>query len=103
MDDRLDGVIIARLAVPHSTDTVVLFDPKRRPDGVLAWHPFPNVVRLAADGTVVWRSELLSHETTAKCWLGVDWTEGRLVATTYSYVCELDPATGRIIEETFTK
>jgi hypothetical protein len=103
MDDRLDGVIIARLTMPDSTDTVVLLDPERRPDRVLAWHPFPNVLRVTTDGAVVWQCELLSHETTAKCWLGIGWTEGRLLATTFSYVCELDPVTGKIIHETFTK
>ena len=103
VDDRLEGVVTARLLLPGCTDTIVLLDPEHRPEGLCSCHPFPNVARVTVNGSVVWRSELLPQETTAKCWNRITWDGARLLASTYSYVCELDPVTGRIVSETFTK
>lgn len=97
------GVVIAELDVEGSADSIVLLDPERRPAQVLAWHPFPNVLRVTRDGKVVWRSALMPDETTAKCWLRVEWVDGVLRTWTYSYDCELDPDTGLIVRSTFTK
>ena len=103
MERSIDGgVVIAEVAVPGSTDSIVLLDPEQRPAGVLAWHPFANVLRVTSTGEVVWRCALLPHETTAKCWLSMDWTESLRVST-YSYNCELDPMTGAIAHTEFTK
>ncbi len=93
---------MASVSIPGTDDSVVLLDPERRPDGVLPWHPFPNVVRVTPEGKVVWRAELVPGETTAKCWLGIE-SDMSLRAWTYSYDCGLDPETGRIINTTFTK
>ncbi len=93
---------MASTAVPGTNDVVVLLDPERRPDGVLAWHPFRNILRVTPSDEVVWRAELVPGETTAKCWHGVKF-DGILQAWTYSSNCEPDPATGRIIDTTFTK
>jgi len=104
VDQVIDGgVVIAKLGVAESTDSIVLLDPKRRPAQVLGWHPFPNVLRVTSAGDVIWRSALVPRETAAKCWLDVDWVDGRLRARTYSYDCELDPDTGQIVQSTFTK
>lgn len=97
------GIVIAELGVEGSADSIVLLDPERRPAQVLAWHPFPNVLRVTRDGETVWRRALVPEETTAKCWLRVDWVDGALHTWTYSYDCELDPDTGRIIRSTFTR
>lgn len=96
-------MVVTTLELPGTTDVVILLDPDQRPGDVLPWHPFQNIVRIASDGTVIWRSELVPGETTAKCWDAVDWVDGRLRATTYSYTCELDPASGRIVDSVFTK
>jgi hypothetical protein len=97
------GIVVAELGVEGSADSIVLLDPERRPARVLSWHPFPNVLRVTGDGEIVWRSALVPEETTAKCWLGVNWVDGALRTWTYSYDCELDPDTGQIIRSTFTK
>ena len=96
------GSVVAELSVPGSDDVVVLLDPDNRPAGVLAWHPFQNVLRLSASGEIMWRAELVPAESTARCWVRVEFDKV-LTAWTYSYVCELDPATGRIVNTTFVK
>ena len=100
--DVIEGVVVASLPAPGSTDRVVLLDPAKRPDGALPWHPFPNVLRVSASGEVRWRSELVPGETTAKCWVSIEWAHA-LTARTFSYECDLDPSTGRIVETRFTK
>jgi hypothetical protein len=97
------GFVIGELAVEGSTDSVVLLDPDRRPEHVPAWHPFRNVLRVTRGDEVVWRSELVRDETTAKCWLRVHWDGESLRAHTYSYDCELDPSTGQLNGSAFTK
>ena len=97
------GIVIAELGVEWSADAIGLLVRERRPAKVLAWHPFPNVLRVTRDGEIVWRSALVPEETTAKCWLRVEWVDGALRTWTHSYDCELDPDTGRIIRSTFTK
>ena len=99
----LESRVSRLLLVPDSDDAIVLLSGERRPPGVLAWHPFPNVVRLAPSGAEVWRSELVPGETAAKCWHRIDWDGSRLLAWTYSWTCELDPVTGRILASRFDK
>jgi hypothetical protein len=96
------GEVVATVGLPGTDDVVVLLDPERRPEGVLPWHPFHNIVRITPSGDINWRAELVPGETTAKCSHRVEF-DGALRAWTYSYVCELDASTGRIIESTFTK
>lgn len=96
------GVVRSSVDLPDTDDVIVLLDPERRPDGVLPWHPFPNILRVAASGEIKWRSELIPQETTAKCWMGVSF-DGSLRAWTYSYDAELDPETGRLLTSRFTK
>lgn len=103
MERRVDGgVVAASVRVPASDDEIVLLDPDQRPEGVEAWHPFHNILRLGSAGDVLWRAELLPSETTAKCWTGVSFDDA-LRATTYSWVCELDPDSGRIVSSMFVK
>jgi hypothetical protein len=96
------GVVVASVPLPDTDDVVVLLDPERRPDGVLPWHPFHNVLRVSPSGEIGWRAELVPGETTAKCWHAIRFG-GVLRASTYSFDCVLDPDTGRIVESTFTK
>jgi hypothetical protein len=103
MERTVDGCVVAAVVeLPGTDDTVVLLDPDRRPDGVEAWHPYHNIVRVNPDGVLRWRAELLPQETTAKCWLGLRF-DGSLRATTYSWKCELDPESGPIVSSKFTK
>ena len=97
------GVVVTRLDIEGSTDSIVLLDPDHRPPEVLAWQPFPNVLRVTSGGDVVWRSALVPEETTAKCWLTLEWSGDHLRARTYSFECELDPASGQIVRKTFTR
>lgn len=96
------GTVAPELPVPESGDVIVLIDPDQRPAGVLPWHPFQNVLRSAPNGEVVWRTELVPGESKAKCGMRVQF-DHVLTAWTYSYVCELDPVTGHIVNSTFTK
>lgn len=90
--------------LPDTADVVILLDPECRPQGVMAWHPFPNVLRIDPEGTVKWRSELAPNETTAKCWLDLGYdNSGSLQVGTYSFRCLLDPETGRITSTVFDK
>jgi hypothetical protein len=99
----VDGGVVSKvLRVSGSDDVVVLLDPDRRPEGVLDWHPFHNVLRVTPTDEIRWRAELVPSETAAKCWLGIEWGTS-LRAWTYSYECVLDAETGKITRSTFTK
>ncbi len=91
------------LPVPNSEDLIVLLDPERRPPGVEAWHPFPNILRIGRSGDVLWRCAILPQETAWKCYLSVEWEGEKLVAAAPSYRVILDPASGAIIDCEFTK
>jgi hypothetical protein len=91
------------LPVVDSGDAVLLLHCDHRPVGVEDWHPFFNLIRVAPDGTIRWRAELVPQETVWKCYLQVEWRDGRLGALAASYECTIDPATGRLIEAVFTK
>ena len=93
-------VTIVRLA--DTADVVILLDPDRRPQGIMAWYPFPNVLRITPQGVVKWRAELLPNETTAKCWLDLRY-DGSLQVSTYSFSSVLDPETGRITSTVFDR
>ena len=84
-----------------SDDAIVLLDPDQRPEGVLPWHPFFNLLRVAANGEVVWRAPMV--ERSVKSWVSVSYEDDKLFASAWSWSCELDPATGRIIDKVFTK
>lgn len=99
----LDGGVVAEVVeLPDTDDTVVLLDPERRPDGVLRYHPFPNILRVGPNDEVRWRAELVPSETAWKCWLGVAF-DGSLRAWTASCNCVLDGETGQMVETTFVK
>ena len=60
MERTIDGgVVLASTAVPGTDDLVVLLDPERRPDGVLPWHPFRNILRVTPADEIVWHAELV--------------------------------------------
>jgi hypothetical protein len=89
-------------SLPRTPDGVVLLDWMDRPPGIEAGHPYQNVLRIRADGSIVWRAELPSGET-VKSFTATSWDEGKLIAQAWSHRCVLDPETGHILETTFTK
>jgi hypothetical protein len=72
------------------------------PAGVEKWHPFYNLVRVSPSGVVRWRAELVPGDPW-QYYLAVEWFGRVLQARASSYVCTIDPASGRLIEATFTK
>src|SRR4051812_49133039 len=95
--------VSGRHPIPGTDDEIVLLDPEQRPGGVLDWHPFENVLRVAPDGVVRWRGELVKEETTVKAYLGLRSVGRLVVAWTWSWNVELDLATGSIVGRRFTK
>ena len=63
-----------------------------------------NLLRLASDGSVVWRAEP-PEASAGDSWVSVETDKaGRLVANSWScWRAALDPATGRVISKYFTK
>lgn len=83
------------VAVPGTDRAVVLLDwaEDALPEGVMSWHPFPNLVCIEPSGEVVWRAELPDGE---RCYMEVRVEDGTLVGESYGRRCELDPAFGYI-------
>ncbi|HEX3567261.1 MAG TPA: hypothetical protein VHU17_17980 [Acidimicrobiales bacterium] len=98
-----EDMVIRELPISGSDDVIVLLDPEHRPEGVEAWHPFPNILRLTSAREVLWRCALLPQETAWKCYLSVGWEGDRLIAEAPSYKVTLDPGSGAIIGSVFTK
>ena len=85
------------LPVPDSDDCLVLLLYDRGPATA-----FRNLLRCRPDGVVVWRAEL--PDRGADAYVGVRWMGEHLVAGSWSgFEVRLDPGTGRILEQTFTK
>ena len=49
----------ATLDLPASEDQIILLDPEDRPEGVLPWHPFHNLLRVGPGANIVWRADLI--------------------------------------------
>jgi len=86
-------------AVECDGRVVVLFDPN-------AFHErfgqFENVVGLSSSGEVLWKAELPTSRSGDRYYrLACD--RALTAASVYSFVCELDPATGRIVRKEFVK
>jgi hypothetical protein len=73
------------------------------PRGVLAWHPFDNVVRITADGEVKCRAERLPEATAWKCWVRIGLVDEELHEWTASYEAVVGHGTGQIVRSLFTK
>src|SRR5580693_9184731 len=67
------------LSIPGTNDVIVLCNAdERRERG-----PFRNLLRVAPDGSVVWRADL-PGETGDDAYVAVRWVGGKLVANTWS-------------------
>jgi len=84
--------------IPGSDDALVLLDYMGEPAG-----PCRNLVRIQADGQIVWRAELPSSSNT-EAYVAVDIDGGLLVAKSWTgYRVILDELTGKIRESNYTK
>lgn len=63
---------------------------------------FGNVIGVDSDGEVAWRADLPSDEPTDYYLRVASW-EPFLVNSFSSYLCEIDPRTGKIFSEKFMK
>ena len=103
MSETVDGgFVLKRVGLPDTEDSVVLLDPDRRPEGVLPWHPFANLLRVTPGGEVVWRAEPLAGDDW-KCWVGVASDDRTLRAWGSAHVCVIDVESGSIVSSSFTK
>jgi hypothetical protein len=89
-------------ALPGTSDAIVVLDWMDRPKGVGSWHPCQNLLRIRPDGSIVWQASLPSAET-LKRFTAAEWSDGKLIAHTWSYECEVDPETGQLLTTAFTK
>ena len=99
----VDGLVAHKaIALPGTSDGIVVMDWGHRPPGVEDWHPFPNLLRIRPDGKPVWSAEL-PLGLGEKSYTGVEWRDGTLVGFLWSNAAELDPATGAVRRTWFTK
>ncbi len=84
------------LSAPDSDDFLVLLRYDRGPK------TFQNLLRIRPDGSVVWQAEL--PDRIFDTYVGMEWSDGRLTAGSWSgFEVVLDPDTGRILSQKFTK
>ncbi|HVJ16859.1 MAG TPA: hypothetical protein VM686_15570 [Polyangiaceae bacterium] len=102
---RVDGKpAVECWLVPGTTDVIVLLEheagPRNAFGDVVTW---PNLVRVARPGSIVWRAEP-RQEPGQDRWIAVDFDGEALVASTWScWRCTLDVETGRVLRSEFTK
>jgi hypothetical protein len=98
---EIDGRLAWRaMALPGTDDGVVVFDWIDVPAGVERWHPYENLSRVRLDGSIVWTAPLPTGE---KSYTQAAWDEGRLIGHGWASAVELDPETGHIRSQWFTK
>lgn len=86
-------------AVGLPTCVVVMYDPDASPR---SWGTFPNLAGFDAMGQQLWVTEPPTTDS-GDCYVQLASSDA-LVAWSWScYMCEIDPATGRILSRVFTK
>jgi hypothetical protein len=85
-------------SIPGSEHGLALYDyyrPRKRSG------PFQNLVRVQADGSIIWRASLPTGDDT---YTAAEMDGEKLVAWSWQcYRVQIDIETGRILEQTFTK
>ena len=96
------GRVLDVVALPGTDRAVVLLDwaEEALPEGVMSWHPFPNLVCIDAEGTEIWRAELPDGE---RCYVEVAVEDDTLVGSSYARRCELDPDSGFVTSTSVTR
>jgi len=86
-------------AIESNDRVVVLFDP----DAYTAkFGQFPNLIAVSREGTKLWTAELPTT-TSGDRYYRLIRGESLRAASIYSFVCEIDPRTGRILRKEFVK
>jgi hypothetical protein len=78
---------------------VVLYDPDADPRG---WGTFRNLAAFDRRGQRVWLAETPTS-TTGDCYYQIASAEPLVAYSTQSFICTIDPLTGRITDRVFTK
>lgn len=86
-------------AIESNDRVVVLFDP----DAYTAkFGQFPNLIAISRNGRKLWTAELPTT-TSGDRYYRLVRGESLRAASIYSFVCDLDPRTGRILRKEFVK
>ena len=85
-------------AFAYDSNVIVLFDP----DAGLKIPNFANLVCYGNDGEKIWVAELPTNKT-ADTYCGIISRSPLLLYSFCSYDVEIDPNTGKIIKQNFTK
>ena len=86
------------IELPDEDAAIVLV---QRP-GRASW-AISNVLKVSGTGSIVWEAEIGAFAG-ADTYVGIRWTDGKLTANTWTgWLAKLDPATGRILGQTFVK
>jgi hypothetical protein len=95
--DGRDAVHV--VALPRTNDAVVLLKWPAGHDGkVSRIGTWTNLVRIASDGSIVWRAVGLDLEDR---WTAVRWANGLFASTWTGFAVTLDPDTGEVLSRTF--
>lgn len=94
--------VYSAIALPNTDDAVAILEYEAGPrvdhNRVQGW---PNLVRVRADGSVVWRATAIDADDS---WVEVRCSDGRLKGHTWSgWLVTLAPDTGLHISKEFTK
>jgi len=103
---RPDGhAAVSVVSLPGADDAVVLLSPESGPRNPLGQlKKWPNLVRVRADGAVVWRAPAGQGSGEGDWWVSVDIKGDTLYANTWScYRCQLDQESGTTVSSVFTK
>ena len=103
---RPDGCpVVFATSLPGTDDAIALLNAESGPRNSLGdAKGWPHLVRVRADGTVVWRAAAGLEASDQDWWVSVDVTADGLFANTWScYRRRLDEASGRVLSSVFTK
>lgn len=86
-------------AIEYEDRVVVLFDPEVY---TAKFGQFPNLIAVSRDGKKLWTAELPTT-TSGDRYYRLVRGESLLAASIYSFVCDIDPRTGKILRKEFVK
>lgn len=86
-------------AIEYKDRVVVLFDPEDYTD---KFGQFPNLIAISHDGKKLWTAELPTT-TSGDRYYRIVRGESLRAASIYSFVCDIDPRTGKIVRKDFVK
>lgn len=97
---ELDYLIQDVIYLEKDQICIVLYD---RGSNIRKWGQFPNIICLNRKGEKIWTAELPTSDT-GDSYIRMKLKEGNLFADAWgSFTCEIDIATGKIINKIFFK